>query len=439
MLRSRFVNVCFAVTAGLILVGCGGKSESPVSPAPRTTVVLGIDALDWQVVDPLIAAGKVPNLARLRDQGVSGINLSFVPLEKSPLLWASMATGLEPDDHGVGGFVKKRGDGDAEVSVSAADWRAPAVWDIAGAAGLTSCVIGWWVTFPARDINGVMVSDHVTFTEAGSRNPEGVVRPADLTDEMVALTVDWRDVPVELLQILIPDGDPEWLADPDNMQLRSLRLYVAGDLTYLATAKALAARGEFDLFAVYFRGLDPTCHHYWRYGDSGDGPDPEQADRELLGHIVPGYVVLVDQWIGELLPLLPQDANIMIVSDHGFYGPRRDRSGTVRKGVAEHRPEGALIVRSPLYEAGSRFDRSFILNTGPTLLALLGLPASQEMPGRVLRDGLTPQGLAFVEHLETHRMVSYTALAPAPPPEVKDDPKLDAAVRKQLRSLGYVD
>ncbi len=438
MTCSRLTLALLSIPVIIALVGCGGQSQAPTSPASRTTVILGVDALDWQVLDPLMESGRTPNFSALRAQGTSGINLSFVPLEKSPLIWASMATGLEPQNHGVGGFVKDRGEHDETLATSA-DWQAPALWDIAGAAGLRSCIVGWWVTFPARDIEGVLVSDHFTFTTAGSRNPEGLVRPAELTDMLTALTVDWREVPVELLQVVVPHAPVELLADPDQEQFRDLRLAIAGDLTYLATAKALVARESFDLVSVYFRGMDLVSHHYWRHWLAVDGPESSPEDQELLGHIVPNYLILVDRWIGELLPLLPEDANVVVVSDHGFYGPRRDRSGTQRKGVAEHRAEGVLMVRSPLYTAGSRFDRSFVLNVTPTILALLGLPASQEMPGRVLRDNLTEQALAYVEHLETHRLETYASLAPAPPAAVKDDPALDAAVKKQLRSLGYVD
>ncbi|HOX25310.1 MAG TPA: alkaline phosphatase family protein [Candidatus Krumholzibacteria bacterium] len=429
---------CLAALCCCVLVtGCGGP-EAPHSPASRGAVILGIDALDWRVLDEVIAAGRAPAFARLRDESASGVNLSFVPLEKSPLIWASIATGLEPDQHGVGGFLKDRGDG-YEVLSSAADWRAPAFWDIAGAAGLSSCVIGWWVTFPAREIEGVMVADHVTFTEAGSRNPDGLVRPAALAGELAALTVTWRDVPVELLQALLPQADPAGLADVENPRLLSLRLALAGDLTYLATAKLLAARQHHDVFALYLRGLDLVCHHYWQYYDPGDGPAGSAADRALYGQVVPGYVELLDRWIGELLPLVGTDRNLVVVSDHGFHGPRVDRTGTLHKGVAEHRPEGVLIVRSPLYAPGTRIAPSFVLNVTPTVLALLGLPASQDMPGRVLRDGLTPPGAAWVQHLEAHRLATYASLAPAPPPEVADDPSLDAAVKKQLKSLGYVD
>ncbi len=421
----------------LPMLGCGGD-DTPASPASSQTIVIGIDALDWQVVDPLLKAGELPNLTALATTATRGVNLSFVPLEKSPLIWASMATGLEPGDHGVGGFLRGR-DQDYETLASAGDWRAPAIWDIAGAAGRRSCVIGWWVTYPAREIDGVMVSDHVSYTDAGSRSPEGMVRPAELTDEVGSLTVDWRDVPDDLVRRMVPTVTDAQLADPDERSLRELRVILAGDLTYLATARLLADRKQWDLFAVYLRGLDLMCHKFWVYMDPGDASEPPAAERALYGAVVPNYVRLLDEWLGELVALFPADANLVVLSDHGYHGPRRDRSGTIRKGVAEHRPEGALVVRSALYRPSTTFDRTFVLNVGPTLLALMGLPPSQEMPGRVMRDNLTPEGLSYVEHLEQNRIGSYAALAPTPPPEVADDPALDAAVKKQLRSLGYVD
>ena len=52
----------------------------------------------------------------------------------------------------------------------------------------------------------------------------------------------------------------EALADPDDRRFQELRLAIAGDLSYLATAKVLAAREDFDFFAVYFRGFDLVCH-----------------------------------------------------------------------------------------------------------------------------------------------------------------------------------
>lgn len=410
-----------------MLGACGKRADTPALPAERGAVVLGIDACDWQVLEPLIAAGEAPNFARLRDQSASGVCLSFIPLRKSPEIWASIATGLEPHRHGTSSFI------------ATALWGAPALWDIAGAADLRSCVIGWLVTFPAREIQGVMVSNHVSFTEAGNRRREGLVRPEALTDELSALTVDYREIPPDMLRIMLPNADSEMLADPDNRKLRILRLALAGDLTYLATAEHLLAGDRFDLFCLYLRGLDTVCHHYWKYYNPGDGPPTDAADRELYGQIIPGYYKMLDTWLGDLLPRLPTEANLIVVSDHGFYGPRRSRSGAEISGVGEHRAEGVLIVRSPLYVPGTRFDSTFVLNVAPTALALLGLPSSREMEGRVLRDGLTAPAAAYVEHLEGNRIASYASLAPTQAPEIEDDPAVTEAMRRQLRSLGYVD
>ena len=38
--------LCLAMAS--LLTGCGGGQDTPTSPAPRQTVILGIDALDWQ-------------------------------------------------------------------------------------------------------------------------------------------------------------------------------------------------------------------------------------------------------------------------------------------------------------------------------------------------------------------------------------------------------
>ena len=48
------------------LCGCG-----PGDPAQPRAVVIGIDSADWRLIDPLIDAGRMPNLAALRERGPS--------------------------------------------------------------------------------------------------------------------------------------------------------------------------------------------------------------------------------------------------------------------------------------------------------------------------------------------------------------------------------
>jgi len=65
---------------------------------------VGIDGADWDVIDPLLRAGQLPQLARLRREGVWARLRSSVPT-LSPLLWTTVATGKSPDRHGINDFL----------------------------------------------------------------------------------------------------------------------------------------------------------------------------------------------------------------------------------------------------------------------------------------------------------------------------------------------
>ncbi|MBU6412390.1 MAG: alkaline phosphatase family protein [Planctomycetes bacterium] len=45
----------------------------------QRVVILGWDAADWKLIDPLMAAGKMPNLKHFLTQGVRGDMTSLDP------------------------------------------------------------------------------------------------------------------------------------------------------------------------------------------------------------------------------------------------------------------------------------------------------------------------------------------------------------------------
>ena len=51
-----------------------------------------------------MSEGKLPNFARLRQEGAYGRLQSSPPL-LSPVIWTTIATGKTPDQHGIGHFV----------------------------------------------------------------------------------------------------------------------------------------------------------------------------------------------------------------------------------------------------------------------------------------------------------------------------------------------
>ena len=105
----------------------------------RRIVLLGLDAADWLAIDPLVTAGKLPTFARLEQLGRTGIMLSTPPLV-SPMIWTTIATGVEPENHGVLDFMVDLPDG-RQAPVGSSQRLAPAIWNMFSAAGRRVAVV----------------------------------------------------------------------------------------------------------------------------------------------------------------------------------------------------------------------------------------------------------------------------------------------------------
>jgi predicted AlkP superfamily phosphohydrolase/phosphomutase len=203
----------------------------------------------------------------------------------------------------------------------------------------------------------------------------------------------------------------------------------------VAVSEHLARTGVFDLFFFYLRGPDMISHGFYDYRAA----DPaiwrgDQAELAAFSGMVERYYEWVDEATGEVLSWFPADHPTVIVSDHGFHGPR-----PAGKGVVEHSEWGIFLVRSPLYMAGATFGHLKLLDICPTMLALLDLPPARDMPGVVLAEGLTAKGQDRVAHIEKNRVPTYLALRPAVGSGVVEtDDKVEEEIRRQLRSLGYI-
>lgn len=443
--RMRIAVVLGGLAAMLVLTGCGGggkgdsaagggdaaKQAGKAHAEPRL-LVIGLDSADWRLLDPMIADGRLPHLKAFKAQAASGRMQSFYPLEKSPVLWTSISTGVLPSVHGVDNFVK----GSDQKPVTSSAWHAPAIWDILGAAGRSSLVNGLWMTFPARPIDGVMVSDYLPYGRERDRPLDGLVSPDSLASLVVSCRVDPQALTAEQLGRMLPPGvDAAALEKAYPQQMQKLRDIWAADQGYLNVARRLKEARDFDLFYFYLRGPDMISHGFYHYlvadTDSWHG-DPEEL--AAFHEVVPRYYEWTDEAVGEMLSWFPADYPTVVVSDHGFYGPRPEGKGTV-----EHSEWGIFMVRSPLYEGGAAFGHLKLLDICPTMLALLDLPPAQDMPGAVLAEALTAAGRDRVAHIEKNRVPSYLALRPAAGTgKAETDTKVEEEIRRQLRSLGYI-
>jgi predicted AlkP superfamily phosphohydrolase/phosphomutase len=72
----------------------------------KRVIFLGLDGLDPRLTERYLAEGKLPNLARLRDQGsYRRLRTTFPAL--SPVAWSTFATGVNPARHNIFDFLNR--------------------------------------------------------------------------------------------------------------------------------------------------------------------------------------------------------------------------------------------------------------------------------------------------------------------------------------------
>src|SRR6185436_19443998 len=170
-------------------------------------LLIGWDAADWKVIQPLLQAGRMPNLARLIADGVHG-NLATLYPVLSPMLWTSIATGKRAYKHGIHGFSEPLADASGVRPITLLSRKTKAVWNILNQTGHRSIVVGWWPSHPAEPINGVMVSNH--FPRAVSKLADnlpllkGTIHPPELTATLGDLRVNPMELSGEFIRMFAP-------------------------------------------------------------------------------------------------------------------------------------------------------------------------------------------------------------------------------------------
>ncbi len=428
--------LALALLAALSLAGGCARDSTP------EVWLIGLDGADWDILDPLIARGQLPHLARLKAEGAWGGLRAEEPL-LSPILWTTMGTGRGPDRHGVTWFMSETADGQ-KIPVSSRDRRVRALWDIAGARGLKSGVVGWWATWPADPLHGWLVSDHAGWHSfgvgAGDPGGPGSVWPAELSQDVArwmaqAGNIDAREIGA-LVRLPVADLAAGEAAGGRAEKLQHLRQALATAAGYTEVAQRLLQRDRPRFFTIYYEGTDAVQH---LFGPCAPPRLPwvAPADHEAFGGVVAAYWSRQDQLLGRLLERRGPRTTVILVSDHGFrWGDERLKEEEFRLETADrdHLPEGIILVHGPGVRAGARIEGADHYDIAPTILHLLGLPLADDMPGAILAG---PWGEGRPEpaagRVATHETGEWRRAQAA-----QADPQLAAGMERALRSLGYI-
>ena len=236
--------------------------------------------------------GKLPTIARLMASGTCGYLESMDPTY-SPVVWTTIATGKTPAKHGIEHFVYN--DGGTQRYYTSGHRKTKAFWNILSDYGLTVDVLGWWMTYPAESIHGVMVAqtnttgvldDPKRALWKGSllRGVEDQVTPPERQNEVMDI-LEATEASFDSLATTIFDGAVTAPMSPfTKLMWDQSRWSFRADAVYASVAERLAASKEpFDMLAVYIGGTDVASHRFWRYAYPEDfyNPPPAQEVADL--------------------------------------------------------------------------------------------------------------------------------------------------------------
>ena len=101
-------------------------------------LLVGLDGAAFEIIDPMLREGKLPNIRRILKEGARATLVSSTP-PLSPIAWTSIATGVNAGKHGVYDFARREAGSYDFVPYSSKDKRARAIWNMLGEEGKRVC------------------------------------------------------------------------------------------------------------------------------------------------------------------------------------------------------------------------------------------------------------------------------------------------------------
>jgi len=271
--------------------------------------VLALDGATFRVIEPLVASGQLPHLARWIRDGASTPLPSTTPPVTFPA-WSSFMTGLEPGDHGIFDFSQKVPGRYRVRFVNATDRRGESIFNAVSQAGGRVLVLGLPATYPPEPLSGLLVPGFdapvSNATDAGSTSDPALYR------RIAARAGPW----------MRPDLDEA--ANDEGFHERAAATLLARierktefALVALEEMKRDAGGSRPDLFTIVFSESDTVGHHYWRDHDPESPRADPGAGSERHDAIQNVYIAL-DRACGKLREAFGEDALCLVISDHGM-------------------------------------------------------------------------------------------------------------------------
>jgi Flp pilus assembly protein TadD len=424
----------------------GGAVPDIASRAQRRppVIFIGLDGADWALLDGYMARGVMPTLRKLVNEGASGVLKTIHPA-LSPLIWTTVVTGVPPLEHRVLDFLRMNPVSRQREPITSDERKVPAVWNMATSAGKKVGALGFWATYPAEAVNGMLVSDRLfTFLYSEAEPPPGVVNPHGL-DGWARDGLERAEAEVNLAQLrdYLPGlTESEYQAareskDPYSNPVGALRRVLVETRVYDTLARDWFSREKPDLLLVYIQGTDTVGHVFAPYAPPRQ-PSVSPQDFEKYSLVPERYFAAIDRMLEDYRQLAESVGGVLVLgSDHGFkWGegrPTQLSSFANATAAKWHTDDGIFLMwGTGIQPSKGHAGEGGVAQMTATLLALAGVPPATGTAGPPLPGAPAPAGepVDYKAH--------YTPAAVASGPASEAQARVDQETVEKLRALGYI-
>lgn len=266
-------------------------------------LVIGLDAATFDIIDPLIERGRLPNISRLIKTGVRGNLRSTIP-PLSPNAWTSFATGKNAGKHGIYSFTEQKSSSYGTRFVNSLSRRARPIWSILSASGNKVGVINMPITYPPDEVNGFMISG---MDAPGTKS--AFVYPPDLKKTLL------EDFDYEI--------DYSFLGtDLDKKGKKILEKLYEIEKKRIDTARYMMDVYEWDFFFIVMMAVDRVQHFFWHCMEPSHPRYKDKGAHRFRNAVFDMYEKM-DDLVGRIREGLDGHVTTFLMSDHGA-GPFED-------------------------------------------------------------------------------------------------------------------
>src|SRR4030042_2502517 len=167
---------------------------TPASPMDRPdkrktkVFIMGLDGGTWDVLKPLMEEGKMPHLSGLAERGMSGVLKSTITPETASA-WTTFQTGVNSGKHGIFDFFQYLPGDYNPLVISSQMIPLETIWQILSRQGKKVIVVNVPITYPAYEVNGLMVTCMLTPSVKSN-----FTYPPELAEEVLKVEKDYTIV-----------------------------------------------------------------------------------------------------------------------------------------------------------------------------------------------------------------------------------------------------